>query len=141
MCFVVKVRERGGKMRQIFPAPRWGAENSGRGVQLCVPLSFVRRVPPLLYNIYTLWFPTGWLPGRGRFRPRPGLPFLPETQKAVSSAVDTQHRLISQSEHNKPYLPFPPLKNPGRVGIIRLRCSRMTVVLSGRDTLHRPVEW
>lgn len=75
-------------------------------------------------------------------RPFPAPPRAqPETQKAVSSVVDTQHRLISQSEHNKPYLPFPPLKNPGRVGIIRLRCSRMTVVLSGRDTLHRPVEW
>ena len=96
MCFVVKVRERGGKMRQIFPAPRWGAENSGRGVQLCVPLSFVRRVPPLLYNIYTLWFPTGWLPGRGRFRPRPG----PSRKRKKRCRVQrTQHRL-NHSERN-----------------------------------------
>ena len=93
---------------------------------------------PLQYNIYAV-VPGRVAPGE---RPFPAPPRAqPETQKAVSSVVDTQHRLISQSEHNKPYLPFPPLKNPGRVGIIRLRCSRMTVVLSGRDTLHRPVEW
>ena len=73
MCFVVKVREReSGKMRQIFPRVTTGQKSKGRGVQLRVPLSIDYRVPPLLYNIYTLWFPTGWLPGRGRFRPRPG---------------------------------------------------------------------
>ena len=117
-----------------------GAEDRGRGVQLCVPLSSDYRVPPLLYNINIYAVVPGRVaPGE---RPFPAPPRAqPETQKAVSSVVDTQHRLISQSEHNKPYLPFPPLKNPGRVGIIRLRCSRMTVVLSGRDTLHRPVEW
>ena len=44
MCFVVKVRERGGKMRQIFPRVTTGQKSKGRGVQLLI----VRRVPPLL---------------------------------------------------------------------------------------------
>ena len=46
MCSIVKVQgERGGgKMRQIFPAPKRGQKSNGRGVQLLI----VRRVPPLL---------------------------------------------------------------------------------------------
>ena len=47
MCSIVKVQERGGgKMRQIFPRVTTGQKSNGRGVQLRVPLSFVRRVPP-----------------------------------------------------------------------------------------------
>ena len=49
MCSIVKVqgeRGGGGKMRQIFPAPKRGQKSNGRGVQLRVPLSFVHRVSP-----------------------------------------------------------------------------------------------
>ena len=127
------------KICRIFLLHGGGRKVTGEGCNRASLCHSFTECPPLHYIYMYAVVSDRVAPGE---RPFPAPPRAqPETQKAVSSVVDTQHRLISQSEHNKPYLPFPPLKNPGRVGIIRLRCSRMTVVLSGRDTLHRPVEW
>ena len=88
MCSIVKVQVRGaGRCGRSFLLQNGGRKVMGEGCSYASLCHLCTECPPLLYNIYTLWFPTGWLPGRGRFRPRPGLPFLPETQKAVSSAI------------------------------------------------------
>lgn len=97
MCSIVKVqgeRGGGGKMRQIFPAPKRGQKSNGRGVQLRVPLSSVHRVSPSpLQYIYAV-VPDRVAPGE---RPFPAPPRAqPETQKAVPS-VNTQHRPKNQS--------------------------------------------
>ena len=77
--------------------------------------------------------------GRGRKAPPRTARGLPETQKAVSS-VNTQHRL-NHSERNTigPIHRLSPLQKGLCLGIIRLRCSRKTVVLSGQDTHHRGI--
>lgn len=73
MYFVVKVQEReSGKMRQIFLAPkRGGRKVMGEGCSCASLCQSITECPPLLYNIYTLWFPVGWPSGRGRFQPHP----------------------------------------------------------------------
>ena len=99
MCSIVKVqgeRGGGGKMRQIFPAPKRGQKSNGRGVQLRVPLSSVHRVSPSpLQYIYAV-VPDRVAPGE---RPFPAPPRAqPETQKRCR-VQRTQHRL-NESERN-----------------------------------------
>ena len=78
-------------------------------------------------------------PGRGRKGPTPGHRFCRKRKKRCR-VQRTQHRL-NKSERNTigPTSPFPPLKKGGCLGIIRLRCSRETVVLSGTVTHHRGI--
>ena len=108
MYFIVKVQGWvQGDATDLSCSKTGGRKVTGEGFSYA-PLchSITECSPSPLQYIYMLWFPTGWLPReRPCFRPHPGLPFLPETQKAVSSAVDTQHRLISQSITHQPYFP------------------------------------
>ena len=90
MCSIVKVqgeRGGGGKMRQIFPAPKRGQKSNGRGVQLRVPLSFVHRVSPspLQYKYIRCGSRQGGSRGEAVSGPAPG---PAGNAKAVPSAKD-----------------------------------------------------
>mgnify|MGYP005780925359 CR=1 FL=1 len=112
-----------------------GAERCGRsspvslrgaGCSCASRMLFVYNAPLLyIYNIYEMRFPAGRSPGRGHVSgPAPGAG-PPETQKAVSSVIDTQHRLNHSERNTIGPIPLSPLQKQGRLGIIRLRCSHL----------------
>ena len=72
MCSVVKVQVRGaGRCGRSFPVSLRGRKVMGEGCSYASLCHLCTECPPLLYNIYTLWFPVGWPSGRGRFQPHP----------------------------------------------------------------------
>ena len=120
-----------------LPAPRRGQKSNGRGVQPRIPLSFVYRVPPSPLHIYVrCGSRQGGSRGEAVSGPAPG-----PAGNAKSGAERKYSTPPEKSERNTigPIPRLSPLQKGVCLGIIRLRCSRKTVVLSGRDTHHRGI--
>ena len=120
-CQIFKVPWGYGRSAASFLLQNGGRKVMGEGCSYVSLCHLCTECPPLLYNIYTLWFPTGWLPGRGRFRPRPG-----PSRKRKSGAERKYSTPPEKSERNTigPIPRLSPLQKGLCLGIIRLRCSQ-----------------
>ena len=134
-----RCRDSGEKICYIFLIRNGAKKVTGEGCNRASLCHSFTECPPLHYIYMYAVVSDRVAPGRGRKGPTPGHRFCRKRKKRCR-VQRTQHRL-NKSERNTigPTSPFPPLKKGGCLGIIRLRCSRETVVLSGTVTHHRGI--